>query len=269
MKEGSAAHKRQQELVAAARIYKAEGHTHAEVGQMFGKSEAWSMMWCKGISPQYKDPPHKANQYTSGKFDRIANVRRVLAERAPNFEYVRGFKDMDSKIVVRCRVCGCEVEKSMTGLRAWHDSKCPNCEKLRKESTKAQGRMRYASLLFNSGKQQSWKFCGCGVLIASNQKQCKECTRRRASRYMNVKKEKRRKAAFTKESAQISIQTLYKRDSGVCWICGEPCRLDVDYNDNMYPSIDHVLPISKGGKDEWGNVKLAHRLCNSIRGDRV
>jgi len=36
---------------------------------------------------------------------------------------------------------------------------------------------------------------------------------------------------------------------------------------NMYPSIDHVVPLSRGGLHEWGNVKLAHRICNSIKKD--
>lgn len=38
---------------------------------------------------------------------------------------------------------------------------------------------------------------------------------------------------------------------------------------NMYPSIDHVRPLSRGGLHEWGNVKLAHRICNSIKKDNV
>ena len=208
------------------------------------------------------------NQYTSGSFDRLANVERIVARYNPEWEYHSGFVDVDSPVMLRCKRCGVVTERSMVTLRH-HHCRCRNCEKLKAQSKKTQGQMRYASMLFNAGKQQAWKFCACGAPIASNQKQCKECTRRRASRYMNVKKEKRRRAALTKESSQISVQTLYERDGGVCWICGKLCDMTADYNDNMYPSIDHVLPISKGGKDSWDNVRLAHRLCNSVRGDRV
>ena len=75
----------------------------------------------------------------------------------------------------------------------------------------------------------------------------------------------------------ITLDKLYRRDKGICWICGEAC----DYEDNrvnergffiagnMYPSIDHVYPLSKGGNHTWGNVKLAHRYCNSLKRDKV
>ena len=36
---------------------------------------------------------------------------------------------------------------------------------------------------------------------------------------------------------------------------------------NYYPSIDHVIPLSKGGIDTWNNVRLSHRICNSLKSD--
>ena len=59
-------------------------------------------------------------------------------------------------------------------------------------------------------------------------------------------------------------------------ICGRPC----DYEDytvdgdifiagNWYPSIDHVIPVSKGGRHSWDNVKLAHRLCNTVKSNKL
>lgn len=75
----------------------------------------------------------------------------------------------------------------------------------------------------------------------------------------------------------ITLDKLYRRDKGICWICGGMC----DYEDNrvnergffivgkMYPSIDHVYPLSKGGDHTWGNVKLAHHYCNTLKNDKV
>jgi 5-methylcytosine-specific restriction endonuclease McrA len=31
-------------------------------------------------------------------------------------------------------------------------------------------------------------------------------------------------------------------------------------------SMDHLVPLSKGGDHSWANVALAHRSCNSKRG---
>ena len=68
----------------------------------------------------------------------------------------------------------------------------------------------------------------------------------------------------------ITLKKLAARDHNQCQICG----LLVDWNDyiktdktticgDMYPSIDHIRPISLGGMHSWGNVQLAHRGCNT------
>lgn len=33
-----------------------------------------------------------------------------------------------------------------------------------------------------------------------------------------------------------------------------------------HASIDHLIPVSRGGRHEYANVRLAHRRCNAIRG---
>lgn len=56
-------------------------------------------------------------------------------------------------------------------------------------------------------------------------------------------------------------------------ICGQMC----DWNDHswskysgpLYPSIDHIVPMSKGGGHVWENVQVAHIICNSEKGDRL
>jgi 5-methylcytosine-specific restriction endonuclease McrA len=75
----------------------------------------------------------------------------------------------------------------------------------------------------------------------------------------------------------VSLEKLIERDKGICHICGEP----VDRNDYFrrddnyfmvgprYPSIDHLLPLSRGGGHTWANVKLAHLSCNAIKRDRT
>ena len=42
--------------------------------------------------------------------------------------------------------------------------------------------------------------------------------------------------------------------------CGDP-------NSNYQPTIDHIRPISKGGKDVKGNIKICHVDTNFEKGD--
>lgn len=59
---------------------------------------------------------------------------------------------------------------------------------------------------------------------------------------------------------------LYERDDWVCHLCGELTDPGVHFNDDAYPSLDHVVPRSLGGTDDPENLATCHRVCNSLRG---
>lgn len=269
MKPNTAAYAKHEQLVAEARAYKAQGHSHKEVAEKFGKSEAWSCAWCKGIAPQCDRPvkqPH--NQYTNGKFDRIANVKRIIAEHNPQFEYVGGFTNVDAPVIVRCKVCGTERSASMVSLRHTGKVVCHECIRRAEQIKKNAKTFKTLAQGFNRGAQltirlQTCKVCGELFFSDVNRKYCPECSKQVRKKYYSMKKRHRKDLAWTSESNTITLAAVYKRDHGVCWICGQPCDFEANYNDNNYPSIDHVIPISKGGKDTWDNVRLAHRYCNS------
>lgn len=73
----------------------------------------------------------------------------------------------------------------------------------------------------------------------------------------------------------VSLADIYKRDAGICHICGGQCSYD-DYTvvgdvfiaGNYYPSIDHIIPLARGGVHSYDNVRLAHRICNARRGTK-
>ena len=70
----------------------------------------------------------------------------------------------------------------------------------------------------------------------------------------------------------ITLHALVRRDGLTCALCGGLCNWkDVrqGYCGPTYPSIDHIIPMSKGGEHSWNNVQVAHRLCNSSKGART
>lgn len=70
----------------------------------------------------------------------------------------------------------------------------------------------------------------------------------------------------------IDLYQLAERDEWQCKLCSMP----VDQNNKhsrgnlhlMGPSLDHIIPVSKGGSHTWNNVQLAHFMCNSLRGNK-
>lgn len=66
---------------------------------------------------------------------------------------------------------------------------------------------------------------------------------------------------------KIEKYELFWRDNWTCGICGKEVDSTLGGNDPMGPTIDHIIPISKGGGHTWDNVQLAHRTCNESKGN--
>lgn len=61
-----------------------------------------------------------------------------------------------------------------------------------------------------------------------------------------------------------------KASSNVCWICGHQIDLLLPAKDPMSFTVDHVVPVSRGGPlRDVRYLRPAHRRCNSRRGNRV
>lgn len=66
-------------------------------------------------------------------------------------------------------------------------------------------------------------------------------------------------AAFVED---VYVEALFERDNGLCGICG----LLVTQTDW---SVDHVVPLSKGGEHSYANTQLTHLICNVRKNNRI
>lgn len=64
---------------------------------------------------------------------------------------------------------------------------------------------------------------------------------------------------------------IYERDGWVCQICFEPVDPDLPGKHRMAATLDHIEPRSLVliPDHSAANLRLAHRVCNSRRGNRV
>lgn len=68
--------------------------------------------------------------------------------------------------------------------------------------------------------------------------------------------------------SKLSVREVWDRDNGVCQICRKRIDWNLKWPNCKSMSVDHIVPISKGGTDEEANVRAAHLGCNSKRGNK-
>lgn len=57
--------------------------------------------------------------------------------------------------------------------------------------------------------------------------------------------------------------------TGQCALCGDPIDPSLKRPDLMSKSVDHIVPLARGGTHTQGNVQWAHLGCNFSKGART
>lgn len=56
----------------------------------------------------------------------------------------------------------------------------------------------------------------------------------------------------------------------VCGICGKPVDMSLRYPNPMSKTVDHIIPINRGGHpSDLENLQLAHLTCNLEKSDKL
>lgn len=219
-------------------------------------------------------------------------IRAKLAENGTLLQYAGEYK-RGEYITLSCDTCGSVMRYSSGALFRKHIG-CKECKRREQEQRQQQAEKEKAEraaaieqaraeaaqrrAMQHEARRREIVCPVCGetfITYNASQITCStECGRKRA----NIRHTRRKDTRISKDKRidKISLDVLFRRDSGVCHICGKQCDWK-DYTQtdtafiagNLYPSVDHVVPVSLGGADAWDNVMLAHRICNSIRGNNV
>jgi 5-methylcytosine-specific restriction endonuclease McrA len=75
-----------------------------------------------------------------------------------------------------------------------------------------------------------------------------------------------KKATSTGEP--VLFAEIAERDRWRCSLCKKAVNPAVKWPDPKSPSLDHVVPLSKGGAHDPSNVALAHLGCNTAKNNR-
>lgn len=229
--------------------------------------------------------------------------------KSRGFSYIGGYCRDSFRVYVRCDKCGAEGERSLEGFRKGTaicfncrriESEKRKAENRKLREIKNQKRERERELQkAEREKEKNRKFdevhvcriCGqpytprqymesCGLKYFSNAGYCSATCRynelRRKSNECKKKSGRKNDKHYRRAiklglpaERGITLKKLIERDGLFCRVCGVICIYGGDPKSDLYPSIDHIVPINKGGGHTWDNVQVAHRICNSVKSDRI
>lgn len=272
------------------------GSTIKEIADKFGVSYTTAKRYVRNYI-DYPEELKQANINRAVELNRNteAEVRAKIAQANQFIEYVGGYTRKQEPVTVQCLVCGQTYEMNFNTIVHNGGGNCPHCkeaERIEREQQREQQReqrrqveaeererkrllARLTKILETKAKQdERWHDCPVCGKRTNRPKYCSDRCRKRAE---NKRSEVVRRTRIAEQMIDndITLEGLFKRDKGVCHICGGKC----DYEDyvvtdqtiicgDWYPSIDHVVPLSKGGEHSWKNIKLAHRICNTKKYNR-
>lgn len=73
---------------------------------------------------------------------------------------------------------------------------------------------------------------------------------------------------FGSATEDIDVLAVFNRDGWTCQICFYAVSRYDEWPSPSSPTIDHIVPLSKGGSHTYSNVRLAHHGCNAGKKDR-
>lgn len=67
----------------------------------------------------------------------------------------------------------------------------------------------------------------------------------------------------------VDLNVVMLRDGYLCGICGDEVEPSLKHPDPLSRSLDHIVPLARGGLHSYSNTQLAHLGCNVSKGASV
>ena len=221
-----------------------------------------------GVHAIYSKPKRERN---CPEWHFVQSQKESFEELHPGFEYLETFGK--SRVRLKCRKCGKEIERALSTVRRNHVV-CENCNQEQKMAAElSQSRQDLINVLLIVKEAKTPKRCAfCGATFFSqysNKLYCSDNCKAKSKKAKNGSRRRCRKYGTFYDNT-IKREEILERDKYTCQICGKRCNP----NDKRwgsfgpdYPTIDHIVPIARGGKHIRENLQCACAMCNSYKRD--
>lgn len=108
------------------------------------------------------------------------------------------------------------------------------------------------------------QFTGTSRAVCCSQ----ECSKENHRQLMREVSGRRRAAKRTNRVGVVKPDEVFARDGYRCHICGMRTSRKGGVSSPHYPTVDHLVPLSRGGEHSMANVGTACRRCNVARSNR-
>lgn len=203
---------------------------------------------------------------------RIESGHWIWSEKRKVWDYLHV---PQHKNTVPCKACGRDFERigvarkrcdSCTKLRRANQRTCKGCNRQYPATRNNIGYCSPSCANRDASKRTQWCVCGCGEVFvgpsARKPGKCWTCRREGAKRSdceCNSRRRARQAAAVYEKVDRVEV---FERDGWVCQLCGDPVDREATTRTAMSATLDHIIPVSRGGPHTMGNLQCAHFRCN-------
>lgn len=204
----------------------------------------------------------KAYKSPKGINNNFNRVESWVNDTQDGFEYVSHTR---TRIKLKCKCCGNVVERVKSTVKR-NNVKCEYCEEAKRLQEARQKMVRFFIALKDAKTPKQCVACGKLFTSAySTQKYCSDKCKRSGSTYRS-----RCKHYGVYYDPSVTRIKVVRRDKNTCQICGKTCNpKDRSWGSSGpdFPTLDHIIPLAKGGTHTWDNVQCACGICNSYKRD--
>ena len=138
---------------------------------------------------------------------------------------------------------------------------CKECVDVRrKDQAKKRNRLKH-------NKQYTRVCCYCGEIFTTYNNRQKACCTLHGKRHgKRIENHKRRAIHYgASHIERVDVTELFSRDHGRCQLCRKKLNLKRIVPHPLAITIDHIIPLSKGGEHSYRNTQLVCFMCNSTK----